>query len=544
MNESGRNVSKRYGGQVLRRGSSSENAVRRLQRDLAELGFTVVGPADGCFGRFTAWAVREFQAYAALAQVAVEGSSPAPVYADGLAPVSTGRHRYVGPISGVVDAATGNALQHWLDSRWRCPVVVEAWRLRNGRRDRPEAGNIWRHDEVPDSTVRMYARDLSGHFAGKADAGVADGADDDGTDRVIIGDFASYLSWNGPRAVPPRHSRPEGEIVPECVIGRCAEQLDAAERSTFRVVRSVAEVECLGHFDSVNAYDNALVSVGPCHWTLGIVGRNGTVSEGELCAFLAYLAHADAAAYQQTLGVFGVAIDRGWVNHRGVANGELLFDRGQRKYAGWLTLHDERGGFARLPERQEESDYFKTWHWFYRFVMAGRTIPGYRRGMWDMTRIRLRDLLDMPWDGAPRDGGAGNAGSGIRLGEIFSSEKAIAMILRWHVRYPGHIAARGRAGRRLQSVLQSVRDRHASLGWEGDPRGWGDAHEKALIRALRVAAGHVGGGLAETVKRVDRWPQWGSGYNPNGYRLSPAIGPLDERRGSFRLERSGLPPAP
>lgn len=539
MQTSGRSRSERYGGTVLRRGGADEDAVRRLQRDLAELGFTVVGPADGYFGRFTAWAVREFQAYAAMAQVAVESPRRAAIYADGLSPVSTASRRYAGPISGVVDAATGDALQHWLDSRWRCPVVVEAWRLRNGRRDRPAATNIWRHDEVPDSAARMYARDLSGHFApageGVGDAAAVDTADEDEAGRIILGDFATYLTWNGPRAVPPRHSRPEGEIVPECVIGRSAEELDAAERSTFRVVRAVAEVECLGHFDSVNAYDNALVSVGPCHWTLGIVGRNGAVSEGELCGVLAYLAHVDAQAFHQTLGVFGVAIDRGWVNRHGVANGERLFDRGQRKYAGWLALHDERGGFARLPERQEESDYFKTWHWFYRFVMAGRAIPGYRRSMWDMARIRLRDLLDMPWD---------DTGSGTRLGDIFTSEKAIAMILRWHVRYPGHIAARGRAGRRLQSVLQSVRDRHGSLGWDGDPRGWGDAHEKALIRALRVAAGHVGGGLAETVKRVDRWPQWGRGYNPHRYRLSPTIGPLDEHRGSFRLERTGLPPAP
>ncbi|MBK8907877.1 MAG: peptidoglycan-binding protein [Rhodospirillales bacterium] len=534
MQTSGRNAGRRYGGEILRRGSADDNAVRRLQRDLAELGFTVVGPADGCFGRFTAWAVREFQAYAALAQVAVESPRRATIYADGLTPVATGPNRYAGPISGVVDAATGEALQHWLDSRWRCPVAVEAWRLRNGRRDRPVATNIWRHDEVPDAAARMYARDLSGHFPVTGDGASADTADDDGAGRVIIGEFTSYLSWSGPRAVPPRHSRPEGEIVPECVIGRRAEELDAAQQSTFRVVRSVAEVECLGHFDSVNAYDNALISVGPCHWTLGIVGRNGTVSEGELCGVLAYLAHADAAAFHQTLGVFGVSIDRGWVNHHGIANGQLLFDRGQRKYAGWLALHDERGGFARLPQRQEESDYFKTWHWFYRFVMAGRTIPGYRRTMWDMTRIRLRDLIDMPWD----------AGSSLRLGDIFTSEKAIAMILRWHVRYPGHVAARGCAGRRLHAVLQSVRDRHASLGWEGDPGAWGDAHEKALIRALRVAVGQVGGRLAETVKRVDRWPQWGSGNNPHRYRLPPTIGPLDERRGSFRLERSGLPPAP
>ena len=39
--------------------------------------------------------------------------------------------------------------------------------------------------------------------------------------------------------------------------------------STYKVVRAVAEVEAIGFFDGINGYDNAFLSMGPCHWTMG-----------------------------------------------------------------------------------------------------------------------------------------------------------------------------------------------------------------------------------------------------------------------------------
>ena len=217
----------------------------------------------------------------------------------------------------------------------------------------------------------------------------------------------------------------EGEILPERLLGRNLEELTAPETSTFKVVRAVSEVECIGHFDSVNAYDNAFVSVGPCHWTLGIASNGGNVSEGELCGYLAYLKHAEPEAFHDAFGFFGLDIDEQWSDAASRATGAALYRPGQRKYAGWVALQGEDGAFHRLPEREGDGNYFKTWHWFYRFVMAGRRNPGYQRGMWDMARVRLRDLMGLAWGDGAR-----------RLGDLFTSEKALAMILRWHIRFP------------------------------------------------------------------------------------------------------------
>jgi hypothetical protein len=227
-------------------------------------------------------------------------------------------------------------------------------------------------------------------------------------------------------------------------------------------------------------------------------------------------------------------VDENWIDQNGAPTGAGLYNASARKYAGWVAMQSE-DGFVRLAESEQEGNLFKTWHWFYRFVMAGRTVEGYRRRMWDMARMRLRDLMTLPRDGA---------GGSPRLADLFTSERALAIILRWHVRFPAHIASGGRLGSRLQEALDSARSANSGLNWNGPPSSWTDAHESALLGALRSLAASAGGGLDETIQRVDEWPAWASGKNPFSYTLSRDIGPLDTRRGSFRFDSDGLPPAP
>jgi hypothetical protein len=535
----------RYGGSVRSAASGqvvpaagTVPFVRQLQRDLAELGFAVVGADDGSFGRNVGWAVREFQIYASGAFVAQEAATPAAPagYVDRLAQAPLpAAQRYGGPISGVVNAATRAAIQRWLANRWRCPVIVSAWTVDGtGNRVRLETENIWRHDQVTSTAPRMFVRDFSRYYRLPAHRNP--------DDLMVVGDYATYLNWSGPRSVPPAHTWPEGELLPESLVGVPLAGLTAAQRSTFKVVRAVSEVECLGFFDSVNAYDNAFVSVGPCHWTLGIVGTSA-VEEGELCGYLAYLRHADPAAFRQAVGAFGVRIDEDWVQ-AGVADGRQLFDRGQRKYRGWVALQQEGGGYTRLAQTEADGDYFKTWHWFYRFVMAGRTIDGYRRRMWDMARIRLRDILATPWGpGVPAVPVTGGGTRPATIGDIYRSERAVGSILRWHVRYPAHVVSAGTAGGRLRAAFT----RAAIPPTAGDPTQWSDAHEASLVDGIHAEAQALNdAGFTETMRNVRDWPRWAAAgaANPRRYVLDHGIGQLAVTRGSFNLDAGGLPPAP
>lgn len=500
--------------------------VEGLQRDLAKLGFHLVGAADGVFGRHTEWAVRELQIYARMPRVAHQDvAHPSSRYVDMLSAVANDLP-YGGPVSGVVNAQTRSTITHWLASHWRCPVVIEAWNMSGGQPSALKAANLWLHDDLESSAPRMYARDFSGYydFPPGRDSG----------QLVVLGDWVSFLDWNGPRSVPPNHSwRPEGELLPANLLGREHSSLAPDELSTFKVVRAVSEVECIGYFDSVNSYDNAFVSQGPCHWTLGIANRDGSVEAGELCGLLAYLEAVAPDGFRKAFGFFGARTQERWAQ-----DGRALFKSSQRKYSSWLSTENESGSFTKVPRAESDGDYFKSWHWFYRFVMAGRTIETYRRAMWDMARIRLRDLRATPW-AAPVGGRAAT------VGEVFTSEKALGILLRWHIRFPADMVTGGAAGSRLRAALDATRALRGDLDWERDPGTWTNTHELTLVRALRDQVEARGNrNLKETIAEVDGWPTWSAGNNRRQYQLSPGIKPLREDRDSFRFDDSGLPPAP
>jgi len=352
------------------------------------------------------------------------------------------------------------------------------------------------------------------------------------------------LSWNGPRSLPPLHTWPEAELLPEHLLGSALGALTPAQRSTFKVVRAAAEVECLGYFDSLNGYDNAFASLGPCHWTVGVVRPGGVVDEGELCGFLAYLRATDPDAFHQAVEAFGVRVDEDWVNAAGVANGERLFDRGQRKYVGWVALQQEDGTYARTPQTEADGDWFKSWHWFYRFVMAGRTVEGFRRRMWPMARVRLRDVRATGWAAAAGVPAVPDGHGGTRpatIGDVYTSERAAAMLQRWHIRFPAHVVLGGSTGARLTAAFA----RAGVPASAGDPTRWTDAHQIALIQGLLDEVDAVGNAdLITTIRYVHDWPTWVGGANPRRYALSPSVGNLATTAGSFQFDASGLPPAP
>ncbi len=529
--------------------------VRTLQEDLRTLGFTIVGTPNGEFGRRTAWAVREFQIYAKMEHVArvradaeaahrqgahvvtargANATNTESIYVASLEQVENDQ-RYTGPVSGVVNADTRAALEHWLENDWRCPVVIEAWTMSRGNRVALVRSNLWRHDDLANVNPRMFARDFSRYY----DSPDTRNADD----YFVIGDFARHLGWSGPRSVAPSHTwTPEAEVLPAAFIDGA---LSAAQTSTFKVVRAVAEVECEGHFDSVNSYDNAFVSAGPCHWTLGIVDGN-TVSEGELCGFLAYLRAVDEGAFEAAMGFFGARVDEAW----GTDGGDL-FIATSRKYVGWMALQREDREFERMPLTEADGDYFKTWHWFYRFVMAGRTIDGYRERMWHMARVRIRDIRATPW-GAHTGAHAVNIanvgtspGRAATIGDVFTSERATAILLRWHVRYPSGVVNGGAAGADLRRAVRIAIGRGTRLDWTGDPSNWTDAHEQQLVEGLRQrVAQRNNANFSTTINQVDGWPNWVDGTNPNGFTLTAPRDRLSEARNSFIFDDEGLPAAP
>ncbi len=179
-------------------------------------------------------------------------------------------------------------------------------------------------------------------------------------------------------------------------------------------------------------------------------------------------------------------------------------------------------GFETVPRNETHMNWFKTWHWFYRMQMAGRTNEEWRRAMYAMALIRLHDVLQTPWNdrnGLPQDS---------TVGEAFTSELAAGLLLRWHVRRPRFVIRHGEAGTALEGALQA-----AGLNG-GNPADWGDNEEERLVNALQNQAG-----APDTLPGIPRWggPNWPQGrFALDPATLDPASPALRTGRGSFLLD--------
>lgn len=582
----------RYDG--AERADGPNGQVAALQTDLLELGFGLVGVADGDFGRWTRWTVREFQTYAKGTHVARDTlPNPRPDrYSEALeqTPLPEG-DRYAGPVSGVVDNATATAIQRWKNNHWRCPVVIEAWDIvkhqpsiihqipATAGNPARAADNIWRADDIQTTGPRVYAVDFSNRYQLPA------GHEPDAATHPelrVLGQWGTWrqwdVDWSGAVALPPLHTWPEAEMLPErmlpvvagaatgptladLVTARSDPTLQQAVRdtatrqlSTYKVVRSVAEVEALGYFDVYNSYDTAFMSCGPCHWTMGPTVRGAdraraqhwAVDRGELWAYFAYLQRADPETYQLMTADYGLGVDRLW----GI-DGHTLWNPGQRKYTAGPTLSDEHGMPTAMPAVVHEFDFFRGWHWAYRISMAGRAANygGWRRGMWAMARQRVNDILRTPWNSTGEfrlaDVAQDNGSRASRIGDVFTSERAMAMVLRWHVLAPAHVTSAGRAGRRMRNALDRAMRARPNLPWNTAPNTWGDAQETELIDALSAESNVIGGGLATSVQQVRNWPTWTPRNNNRNFQLPVNDLPEGERgllsaRGSLQFDSSAL----
>ncbi len=519
--------------------------VTQLQLDLWNLGFGLIREFDGVFGPRTEQAVREFQIYAGMGRVAQENPEAEGEYVERLSGTQNPEGSltyYDGPISGVANEQTRRCLVHWLLEGYRCPVVITA-RTGDGYEsvydggaiaEGADAENLWRHDDVETTACRMFAHDFTGYFLAPSEPG-SDRAllNDESTDltseiagsdegeyeygdRITLGYYLMDESneWYGPCTVSQEGQTWDStEITPEL--------FGTEENSMYNVIEAISQVECNGHLDSLNAYDEALLSAGPYHWTMPRYDKR-PVQEGELCGFLSYLKSEYEHTYEYIFGQFGVDVDTDWGE-----NGEALFTS-QQKYVASIEK-ETSGGMELLPmrtgedpfseeEASREWDYFRNWHWYYRFLMASRLqhFPqmenSFQEACWDYARMRVEDVLSVQWENPlehwPDD---------TTIGDVFTSEKAVAMLVRWHVFHPSSfIDTSGPCqDANLTTVLENARAEVPNLdvdqnaignSWTCDPIYWTDDHESALISQIDNVGGDVSGRLGDTLARIDDQP--------------------------------------
>jgi hypothetical protein len=134
------------------------------------------------------------------------------------------------------------------------------------------------------------------------------------------------------------------------------------------------------------------------------------------------------------------------------------------------------------------------------------------------------------------------------IGDVFTSERAMALLLRWHIRDPGrlieHVAG---VGQRASATLPT---RYAQAGvpaGAGDPSQWMHDHEAALVASITdwpTRPDAPSEELRDTMEYVHNWPHWAGGPNPRKYQRSAAVGRLEIARISFDFDAIWLPATP
>ncbi|MEW6497330.1 MAG: hypothetical protein AB1589_33225, partial [Cyanobacteriota bacterium] len=323
-----------------------------------------------------------------------------------------------------------------------------------------------------------------------------------------------------------QHCWQEAEMLPSKLIGKTASQLSEAERSTFLIVRAVAEAasgqESFGFFDSMKAYDRIIPAFGLFNLQDGGDGK-------DLFAFLAYFRYKDPIVFNKAFEVFGIQADKDWVDKWGRGSGAALYSKSQRSYTASFAVQTEDGSYKSVLLTPEAiTNYFGTWHWFYRFIMAARTLKGYRSAMWDMARIRLRELLETPWrkETIPN---LGNRRALLR--DVYTSQQAIAIVFLWYQRFPKDIINdEGEVGERLEAAFKRANLTKPLAEWK-------DLEEQSLIQGLIDEAQQLKpADFNQALNNLVKWPQWTKGSNVAGYQLSSADVFVNPSNGSLELQ--------
>jgi len=564
---------------------------RAAKSALVEFGFNVFFDDDGA-DTLTPWltvALRELQAHATMPVLArIKTGATSKRWLENLESAAN-TLVYTGPIDGVLTPDVQAVIDHWRTNNFRCPVVFdlfvnigpkEVWPPMDNKGQDSVVGNFWRYDDpriltfvgttnAADKYTKLQVRvcDMSGHFEAAHLP-----------DRQLrkIGRLQKHLGFTGAALADSAVIGRDSEVLPKVMTGKDWSTLGDTAQRTFRVVRAVAERECLGYLQSINGYDDAWMSLGPCHWTLGL-GRvtkppppNQKAGPGELPAFLAYWACEAPADVQRMLSrPFGIDFAPAW-KKGGSGNSADQGWKSSRNYTGHMTCQAADG--VEQLDTFGQLAWFRTLPWYWRFLAVIRNVESFRQRQWNMTRLRLRDLLAYEIDPSDRPGQDAGPNQ-VVLSTLITSEAGVALLLRLHVRKSGYVSSKKFNAPSLRLALAL-----AGIG-EKDVTKWTDAHELQLIEGLAASAAYAGLSKAEAkmlkgVKLADlplhrkalaqavsdnmlrkdvrlllAWPNsadftWSGGKGRFMLDKTVATPGLRRTRNSFKFDHSDLPPLP
>jgi hypothetical protein len=406
---------------------------------------------------------------------------------------------------------------------YQCPVVIDqldAWDGDLSELDDLD-GRVLGPDDVwevgnppPNSRWQFVARDYSGMFAILAgDVAFAEAPEMQQPDwlhkrRVFGYRRAAYKKGAEPQD-PPVPSWPDDgltvwpwralELRPQ-LLKEDASLIkgEGTWSSAFKIIRALSVNECYAFLDLLQNYDDAFLSLPLFHFSVPSVEATAkSMPKSPLGGLVGYLEHVLQGKDREFLGRCGLRVDKNW-NWQDHLGAGAAYDTGSGEdhstpsgIEGTLEqIGGKVGKTAGLP-LHDSLDLLRRPHVAYRVAMFLRTNEAVRVAIW---RFALHRLRQVAWLRLPEDDEIPADWQGRRLGEIVTSELALAMILRLAVKSPGWIltatkqAAGGRVDLRVSMYGGASSGKRHHLGrW---------------LLAAREAAGASGGAFEDHLIQV------------------------------------------
>jgi hypothetical protein len=417
-----------------------------------------------------------------------------------------------------VDDKTRDALTAWKTAKLRCPVIFQA----RAKQRKGEAGwptikqqGFFFHDELRDTKPRVFVRDFT-----SPDNLLPDGK----PPLIVVGTAYPWYDKIGIYSGIAQSLHSVGRFDPNHLIGKSWDELTPLQRSNFRVVAALAEVESNGVFDGINAYDSCVLSAGPFQFTaFPTTALGGTgLGAAEFGALLAFWATRGTSEYPVFRDSLGVAPGKPWSIG--------LFDTDHRTYANDIRFAASNGTFV-APTAVPQRDYIRTYYAFYRVQAALRFATSLKSSLWPYARQRVADVLSADWQTEAPPGAT-------KVAHVFKSELSIALLVRWHIFRPGHVISGGKAATVPQQIVKTAKLEKKPIDtWDAkDELKLVDAFKKVHVATLR---GKSALSLKTTLGVVSNWAKWPEAGLEEG---TPSL--TTSRDFSLDLSELPFPPPP
>jgi len=484
-------------GQVVTLGAPSP--VLTLKKDLDILGFKYFDKADGIFDIYTELALREFQAYARFETIAEEKapSKKKSAYCQRLVPVKNTKP-YHGPTSGVLNTETATLIALWIEKGWRCPVTMVLL-----RRGKIIDERFWRFDQASPGGSRsmskdmvVAARDVSGYYHIPADREKREkewAATEDGLRR--IGRYYRHKS-DPHRAFGGCEPNKEKDcwrevtaVTPELCYGKPFAKLDEHSRQSFLVIWTVAQQECEGFLDVINTWDRAIVSFGICHFTFfGLMKSAGKgpsrFTEFKIGTALHLLRKLPETLFEKYFAKLGLGI----VGKDG--RGVSLETEGGKPIELVPSTNPPAGHEKEAAIFEARVNFFKSWHWSYRYEMAHRASSEVRMlSVRAFVDLYFSKVLQAPWKG----GEVKPVGKREpRIADVMPTPYLLGFLAMRHVNCPSDVLGKPKKPGVLPAfILKEAKSIHAKQNkgkedprWQADPSTWPSEFHLAMVDAL------------------------------------------------------------